>query len=98
MIQTFLRRSFMRALEDRSAESAIGFGERLQRRDSTGLCSSGVVFDPHRPYQNFQKQKHLAFNRCANWYICTHGRKRISLCVHVAMDVIAKCRLQIRVA
>jgi hypothetical protein len=35
-----------------SAESAIGFGGRLQRLHSTGLCSLGVVFDPHRPYQN----------------------------------------------
>jgi hypothetical protein len=37
----------------KSAESAIGFGGRLQRHQSTGLFSSGVVFDPHRPYQDF---------------------------------------------
>ena len=24
---------------------------RLQRPQSTGLCGSGVVFDPHQPYQ-----------------------------------------------
>jgi len=29
----------------------IGFGGRRQRHQSTGLCSSGVLFDPHRPYQ-----------------------------------------------
>ncbi len=34
---------------NQSAESAIGFGGRLQRHESTGLCSSVVVFDPHRP-------------------------------------------------
>jgi hypothetical protein len=34
-----------------SAESAIGFGERLQRLQVTGLRILGVVFDPHRPYQ-----------------------------------------------
>jgi len=41
-----------RALTGQSAESAIGFGGRLQRHHSTGLCGLGVVFDPHRPYQN----------------------------------------------
>ena len=42
----------MKIRSGQSAESAIGFGGRLQRHDSTGLCSSGVVFDPHRPYQS----------------------------------------------
>ena len=49
MVQTFAR-LFPPAPLNQSAESAIGFCGRLQRLHSTGLCSLGVVFDPHRPY------------------------------------------------
>src|SRR2546429_4755503 len=45
-----------------SAESAIGFGSRLQRLHSTGLCSSGLVFDPRRPCQNPKLRK---LRRCS---------------------------------
>jgi hypothetical protein len=50
VVQTFAR-LFPPAPLNQSAESAIGFGGRLQRHHCTGLCNSGVVFDPHRPYQ-----------------------------------------------
>jgi hypothetical protein len=53
---SFLPIVFVRFLssapEFQSAESAIGFGGRLQRHHSTGLCSSRVVFDPTATARN----------------------------------------------
>ena len=40
------RHAFVAMMKTESA----GFGGRLQRHHSKGLCSLGVVFDPHRPY------------------------------------------------
>jgi len=68
VVQTFAR-LFPPAPLNQSAESAIGFCGRLQRLHSTGLCSLGVVFDPHRPYQDLHKRKGLASTRCSNHYL-----------------------------
>jgi len=62
--------------------------------------SAGVLFDPHRPYQNSPIQKHSALRFCTNWHTCTNCdlRKRDPLGVRVAVDVVAKRGFDVRVS